>query len=370
MIWASDVAVDRLTTRAVKAPEPLIVPAKTLFRVSLATGIDSPVSHDSSTSDVPPGLRRRGESSRPVARSSCLQSRLCSTGRRDLLIAALENGYGRRQVEQLADRRGGSPFGTCLQDFAQRDEGQDQRPSMKVMLMRLSHKSPTPARIRGGGAERDQRVHAGRSVPQLPPGSDDVRATDIDLQYGRECELQPGGDSGQRWCSWLAATGLRRADRRRQSIVAANRLFRLLVGPSRRLRLRRRFDREAEYPDAGHGRNEVGDGQFRAAVTEACSVARLTRASLDSRDLSQGLFDARHATGAVHPANVEGPAVCGRGGTSEWVLLGKYIPVAIDDWHGRRESKDQTDTKTGPQMIAEITFHRRRTHVRAAAGYQ
>ena len=169
---ASSVSRPIFSASMTSAPDWLIVPPITRSPTVLVTGINSPVTIDSSSAERPsatlpstgtfsPGrMRRRSPTDDPVERHF-------------LLAAAGQDSPRRlgREVEQGADRAGGLRPRPQLQHLAEQDENRDDRGGFEIDRNRTflpaqdrreqSGRSRPDDAVDPGhaGAERDQREH-------------------------------------------------------------------------------------------------------------------------------------------------------------------------------------------------------------------
>ena len=164
--------------RSRRRPAVLTVAPITRSPGCLSTGIDSPVSIDSSTAPVPADddAVHRKALARPdeddVARPHA--------GDGHVLLAAIAPDAGGRRLERrhLAQRPRGLPLGARLHRVAEQHQRDDQDDGFVVDVGSAAALLKRVRRERGGqrieerraGADRDQRVHVGVAVPEGRPG--------------------------------------------------------------------------------------------------------------------------------------------------------------------------------------------------------
>ena len=203
-------AVSRPTrsARMTKDPDAFIVAPMTRSPGPFSTGIDSPVSIDSSTVEAPSidrpvhGDAIAGTHAHEVAGDDLVERNL------PLATGSQDPGRRRAEAEERLDRSGGAALGARLQPSAEQDEADDDRRRVEVVLVAEAgrhdrlRQERDEHRVRVGGhrAEGDERVHRRVAVPrglqrrdQEAPSEDELDdrgrheepAVDLDHRPGR-----------------------------------------------------------------------------------------------------------------------------------------------------------------------------------------
>ena len=165
MIWASAVSAPIRVARNVKLPVRFIVAAKTSVPASLATGMLSPVSIDSSTVECPGdddavrGDLLPGPDDDQIALEDPFDG--------DIRLDAVPDDAGRLglQPHQALDRLRGLPLGLRLEEPAEDDQGHDEG---RPVVIDVGHDLRPGEEPREEGRER--RVEPGGKAPRRRPG--------------------------------------------------------------------------------------------------------------------------------------------------------------------------------------------------------
>ena len=170
-ICASSVAPPTRSARMTKAPPPLTVPPIRAAPAALSTGIDSPVSMDSSTAPAPSstvpstGIFSPGRTRSVSPACTCARSTSASRA-----IGLDPVRLARHEVEQCPQRGPGLLPRAQLEHLAEQHQRDDHRRGFEVQARRLAvakrmrhdlreqHGQRAEA-VRHGDAERDQREH-------------------------------------------------------------------------------------------------------------------------------------------------------------------------------------------------------------------
>ena len=132
-ICASIVSRPTFSARMTKPPDWLSVPPITLSPASLVTGIDSPVTIDSSSEERPSSTAPSTGTFSPGRTRS--RSPTCSAIERDLVVGAVGADAARglrREIEQRADRAGGRLAGAQFQHLAEQHQHGDDRGRLEI----------------------------------------------------------------------------------------------------------------------------------------------------------------------------------------------------------------------------------------------
>ena len=123
-----------------------------------------------------------------IARRDLLDRKL------DLFAVSLDIGRFRRQVHQLFNGLAGLALGARLKVFAERDQRQDHTGGFEIQAHRLARGNGIEAVDHtGSGADRNERIHIGRTVEQLRKAAREERAVhDQDRQQAHK--LRRGQD--------------------------------------------------------------------------------------------------------------------------------------------------------------------------------
>ena len=138
-ICASSVSLPTRSARIVSVPVPAIVAPITRSPGRLSTGIDSPVTIDSSTA-APPSTTTPSTGTFSPGRTRSTSPTCTCVERHVVLAAAADEPRGlRREAEQLADRRARPVARAQLQHLAEQHEHGDDDGRVEVGVDRAVH---------------------------------------------------------------------------------------------------------------------------------------------------------------------------------------------------------------------------------------
>ena len=208
-IWtmrASIVSAPTFSARITRLPVPLMVPPMTLASGAFCTGIDSPVTIDSSTVLRPSittpstGTLSPGRTRRRSPTCTCIERHL-------LILAVAADAPCRlwREVQEGANGAAGLLARPQFENLPEQHQHGDDRGGFVVdrddaALLQACRKQPRregrgeAVEIGGADAERDQAEHVERAVANRRPAAHEKRPAGPQHHRGGEHELKPHRD--------------------------------------------------------------------------------------------------------------------------------------------------------------------------------
>ena len=143
------------------------------------TGIDSPVSIDSSTCELPSVTSPSTGILSPGLMTTVSPASTSAVGTCDLDAGAKHGGHRRGEVHQRTDRVRGAGARAHLQPVAQQDEDQQHGRRFEEHLALVEERGAHAEQVARADREDDQRRHVGDPVARGPPGRDQERPARI-----------------------------------------------------------------------------------------------------------------------------------------------------------------------------------------------